>query len=78
MTDVRDREEVARVEACADELFVTTLALGGTISGEHGIGLSKAKYLPLEIGSAGMKVMSGVKRAFDPDGLLNPGKIIPA
>jgi len=78
MTDVRDREEVARVEACADELFQVTLALGGTISGEHGIGLSKAKYLPLEIGPAGIKVMSGIKRAFDPKGLLNPGKIIPA
>jgi len=78
MTDVRDREEVGRVEACADELFRVTLALGGTISGEHGIGLSKAKYLPLEIGPAGMRVMSGVKRAFDPKATLNPGKIIPA
>ncbi|MBN1504527.1 MAG: FAD-binding protein [Candidatus Eisenbacteria bacterium] len=76
MTDVRDREEVARVEECADELFRVTLDLGGTISGEHGIGLSKAKYLPLELGPAGMKVLAGVKRAFDPKGLLNPGKII--
>ena len=77
MTDVRDRDEVARVEECADALFDVTLALGGTISGEHGIGISKAKYLPLEIGPTGMRILSGVKRAFDPDGLLNPGKIIP-
>jgi glycolate oxidase len=77
MTDVRDREEVKRVEECADSLFEITLAMGGTISGEHGIGISKAKYLPLEVGTTGMRIMSGVKRAFDPEAVLNPGKIIP-
>jgi glycolate oxidase len=76
MTDVRNEEEMGRVEGCAEALFEATLALGGTISGEHGIGVAKAKYLPREEGAVGMRLMGEVKSAFDPAGILNPGKII--
>ncbi len=76
MTDVRNEEEMERVEGCAEALFEATLALGGTISGEHGIGVAKAKYLPREVGPVGMRMMREVKNAFDPAGILNPGKII--
>ncbi len=78
MSDVRNREEMQRVEECAGSLFEVTLSLGGTISGEHGIGISKAKYLPLEVGPVGMRVMSGIKRVLDPRSVLNPGKVVSA
>ena len=51
------------------------LALEGSITGEHGIGLTKAKYLPLELGAAEIALMKRVKAAFDPHGILNPGKM---
>jgi len=76
MTDLRDRAEMERVSECAQSLFEVTLSLGGTISGEHGIGISKAAYLPLEVGPVGMRIQRGVKHAFDPRHILNPGKII--
>jgi glycolate oxidase len=76
MTDARNREEIERVYACADSLFEVTLSLGGTTSGEHGIGIAKSKYLPDERGPVGMEALRKVKRVFDPAGILNPGKII--
>jgi glycolate oxidase len=76
MTDARNREEIERVYACADSLFEVTLSLGGTTSGEHGIGIAKSKYLPDERGPAGMEALRKVKRVFDPAGILNPGKVI--
>ena len=54
-----------------------TVRLGGTLSGEHGIGVSKAAYLPLEQGPELVALQQDLKRAFDPSGLLNPGKIFP-
>jgi glycolate oxidase len=54
------------------------LALGGTLSGEHGIGITKAPYLPLEFDDTSLEIMRGIKRAFDPLNILNPGKIFPA
>ena len=53
------------------------VALEGSISGEHGIGFAKAKYLPLELDPQTIALMKRVKAAFDPEGLLNPGKIFP-
>jgi glycolate oxidase len=76
MTDARDREEIERVYACADSLFEVALSLGGTTSGEHGIGIAKSKYLPDERGPVGMEALRKIKRVFDPAGILNPGKII--
>jgi FAD/FMN-containing dehydrogenase len=58
-------------------LFEGVVALEGSISGEHGIGFAKAKYLDLELDAATIAIMKAVKRAFDPHGILNPGKIFP-
>ncbi len=73
--DSRDKEEMARVERAIDEIFETALRLGGTLSGEHGIGLAKKKYLRMEFGENGVEVMRAIKLALDPKNLLNPGKI---
>jgi glycolate oxidase len=73
--DERDRMEMERVEKAVDEIFHAALELGGTLSGEHGIGLSKALYMPLEMKEAGMKATVAIKRALDPKNVLNPGKM---
>lgn len=77
MTDKKDPEEYARAHKAVDEVFRICLSLSGTLSGEHGIGLTKAKYLESEIGSVGIEITKRIKTAFDPNGVLNPGKIIP-
>jgi len=74
-TDARDKEEVHRVEAAFEEIFEAAIALGGTITGEHGVGLVKAPFLEWKVGSAGINIMKNIKQAFDPDNILNPGKI---
>jgi glycolate oxidase len=75
MVDANDADTNARVRAAEQALFEGVVALEGSVTGEHGIGFSKAKYLPLEITPATIAVMKAVKHAFDPSGLLNPGKI---
>ncbi|MBI9088550.1 MAG: FAD-binding protein [Desulfobacterium sp.] len=75
MYDKRDKDQLQRAEAAVDELFDATLALGGTITGEHGVGITKQKYLSREIGDTELAVMKGIKKVFDPGNLLNPGKI---
>ena len=72
-----DADAVPRVEAGLERLFRKVVELGGTLSGEHGIGLSKARFLPLEQGEELIDLQVGLKRTFDPHGLLNPGKIFP-
>jgi len=67
--------EAAKAEKAVKEIFAAVLRLGGSISGEHGIGLSKAAYLPMELGQAALDAMQSIKRALDPKGILNPGKI---
>lgn len=74
-TDARDSEEIHRVEQAFEDIFAAAIELGGTITGEHGVGLVKAPFLEWKIGKAGMEVMRGIKQAFDPHNLLNPGKI---
>lgn len=73
--DERDKDEMERVERAVDEIFRAALDLGGTLSGEHGIGLSKAPYMPWEMKDAGMKATIAIKRALDPNNVLNPGKM---
>jgi glycolate oxidase len=75
MTDERDKEEIHRVEQAFNEIFKAALELGGTITGEHGVGMAKKGYLELKVGSAGIEAMKGIKQAFDPHNLMNPGKI---
>jgi glycolate oxidase len=72
-----DDDERPRVEASIEQLFRDVVALGGTLSGEHVIGILKAPYLPLEQSNDLISLQRDLKRAFDPEGLLNPGKIFP-
>ncbi|MBT2766024.1 FAD-linked oxidase C-terminal domain-containing protein [Paenibacillus sp. ISL-20] len=74
-TDARDAEEIHRVEQAFEEIFAAALELGGTITGEHGVGVVKAPFLEWKIGASGVEVMKGIKKAFDPDNILNPGKM---
>lgn len=76
VTDLRDKEEMERVYVAMDEIFTTALKLGGTLSGEHGIGLGKLKYMPAQFGEEGMAVMRGIKQSLDPNNILNPGKLV--
>jgi glycolate oxidase len=73
-----DDAERPAVDRAIGQLMRATLDLGGTLSGEHGIGVTKAEYLPLEQSDALIALQRDVKRAFDPKGLLNPGKIFPS
>lgn len=75
MFDKRNREESALADRAVDELFKYTLELGGTITGEHGVGITKTKYFPLETGQIEIDIMKKIKQVFDPKGNLNPGKI---
>ena len=73
-----DDSERPRVDAAIEALFKETIALGGTLSGEHGIGILKAPYLPLEQSPGLIALQERVKTLFDPQNILNPGKIFPA
>ncbi|TVY08457.1 FAD-binding oxidoreductase [Paenibacillus cremeus] len=75
MTDARDEEEIHRVEQAFADIFDAAIKLGGTITGEHGVGHVKAPYLEWKVGATGIDIMKRLKAAFDPDGLLNPGKL---
>jgi glycolate oxidase len=75
MWDGSDSDEVERVEKAAGELFELAIELGGTLTGEHGIGLSKAPYMTLEHDEVAMDMMRSLKRLFDPKNILNPGKM---
>ncbi|MDP2339394.1 MAG: FAD-linked oxidase C-terminal domain-containing protein [Deltaproteobacteria bacterium] len=72
-----DEDDMPRVEALLDDLFDVVLEIGGTITGEHGVGLSKKKYLPKELGPDVVALQQRLKDAFDPKGILNPGKFLP-
>lgn len=75
LTDVRDDAEMARVEMAFGEIFDQAIKLGGTITGEHGVGEMKAPYLEWKIGKAGIDTMKSIKVAIDPNNIMNPGKI---
>ena len=72
-----DAAELERARVAERQLFEHVVALEGSISGEHGIGFAKAKYLGIELAEAEVALMKRIKRAFDPNGILNPGKIFP-
>ena len=73
-----DEDEMRRAHEAEQLLFEGVVALEGSISGEHGIGFVKAKYLPIELDPETIAIMKAVKRAFDPEGILNPAKIFPS
>jgi glycolate oxidase len=75
MLDKKDKAQLKKAEGAVEELFDYTLKLGGTISGEHGIGITKAPYMGKEIGPVEIDLMKKIKKVFDPKGILNPGKI---
>jgi glycolate oxidase len=76
LTDKRDQQEWHKVEAAIDEIFDQALSLGGTLSGEHGIGLAKSKYMKNECGIAAINYSRRMKSVLDPKGILNPGKLL--
>ena len=75
LTDERNKDEMRRVHEAFDEIFEEAIRLGGTITGEHGIGLAKKEFLPKFAGEAQMRVMRELRTALDPKGILNPGKM---
>ncbi|MHB1309983.1 MAG: FAD-linked oxidase C-terminal domain-containing protein, partial [Limisphaerales bacterium] len=75
LTDERNADEMHRVEDAFQELFAEAIRLGGTITGEHGVGVAKKAFLPSFAGDAQMRVMRELRKALDPAGILNPGKM---
>jgi glycolate oxidase len=76
MTDLRDREEMARIDQMLEELCEAAIQMGGTLSGEHGIGIAKARFMGMEFTETSLELMRGIKRVFDPNNILNPGSFL--
>jgi len=77
MYDKKNASELTAAESAVVDVFSLAIGLGGTISGEHGVGIAKQKYLDMELSSAAIEAMKSIKAALDPKGVLNPGKIFP-
>lgn len=77
MIDAANHEEMARAEHAKSRVFELAVEMGGTISGEHGIGITKSDFLPMALGQDLIEAMRRIKRALDPNDILNPGKIFP-
>jgi len=75
MIDGKNEDEKKKAEIAVEEIFRLTLRLGGTLSGEHGVGITKAPYIHMELGQETITVMKKIKKVFDPNNILNPGKI---
>lgn len=75
LTDERNKEELERVDQAFEEIFEAALEHGGTITGEHGVGETKSPFLEWKVGSVGIEIMKAIKQAFDPEQILNPGKV---
>ena len=78
MFDPADIHQAVQAPKVLEALFASTIALGGTLSGEHGIGIEKRDFMPLAIAPYTLALMKAVKSQFDPYGVLNPGKLLPA
>lgn len=77
MYDPADPAQNERAHAAMSRVFALTLSLGGTLSGEHGIGVAKRDFMPQAVDPPTLAMMRAIKAAFDPDGILNPGKLLP-
>ncbi|MEW6334299.1 MAG: FAD-linked oxidase C-terminal domain-containing protein [Thermodesulfobacteriota bacterium] len=75
LCDLSDPEEAERVHRAVDDIFAAALAVGGTLSGEHGIGITKRPYINQALGETGVRTLKAIKRALDPKGIMNPDKI---
>ena len=75
VVDREDKDAIARARKCVAETFQLAVDLGGTISGEHGIGYVKAPYLDYAVDRPTLEIMKAIKKVFDPNGILNPGKM---
>ncbi len=73
--DRNNKDEVEQVEKAVDDMFAAAIKMGGTLSGEHGIGLTKKPFMKWEMGDDGIEVLARIKNALDPNGILNPGKM---
>jgi glycolate oxidase len=76
LTDSSDPEEMKRVAKAMDEISVKALELGGTLTGEHGIGIAKREMMPFELGEAAMEITRNIKKVFDPLNIVNPDKVV--
>ncbi len=72
---ISDHDWETKIPEGIGEIFKLTVSLGGTLSGEHGIGISKRPYMPIAVSEVNLNLMRGIKKVFDPNGILNPGKI---
>src|SRR5690606_7408390 len=70
-------DEVERAEKCLDEVFDLVIRLNGTLSGEHGVGIAKRAYIGKESDPQTLALMKAIKRVFDPNDILTPGKLFP-
>jgi D-lactate dehydrogenase (cytochrome) len=77
LVDMTDSDEIKAATLVCERLVERALAMDGTCTGEHGIGEGKMKYLTEELGAPAVQVMAAIKRALDPDNIMNPGKIVP-
>ena len=73
----RDAAGLERADSCLKKLFATVIALDGTLSGEHGIGLAKREFMPMAMDGETLSFMRAIQRSFDPEGIMNPGKLLP-
>jgi glycolate oxidase len=76
LCDLRDKEEMKRIGDAMDEIVDYAMSVGGVLSGEHGIGIAKAKYLHRQLSPQTMNLMRTLRKAFDPMGILNPGSFL--
>jgi glycolate oxidase len=76
--DDRVPDELERAKAANEELLRACIAMGGTVTGEHGVGMDKAKNLPFQYADADLNFMYRLRRVFDPAGVMNPGKLLPS
>jgi D-lactate dehydrogenase (cytochrome) len=76
LVDMNDADELSAAKTLCERLVERALAMDGTCTGEHGVGEGKMKYLARELGTPALQAMAAIKRALDPDNILNPGKIV--
>jgi glycolate oxidase len=77
VADSRDQGKMERAEKAVEEIFKCAVELGGTLSGEHGIGTLKAPFMEMELGRAGLELITLIKKALDPNNIMNHNQVFP-